>query len=169
VSTPEDRQEPSSQAEPRASQGSAIFHAYQGKESRSGGARRYLLALAVLLALGTLGQRFVAFRNENSFIRVDTPWGMRTVRKGMSPAEVEPVMGSPVTRELRGDVECLQYGRPTINHPRFVLYTVCYEDGELRDISERRYDAWVVTPDGAIAPAPLEAPPTSLAQESVAP
>jgi len=170
VNTSEDRQEPSQQAEPRAHQGSVIFHAYQGKSVRSGGIRRYLLALALLLVIGLLAHRFVMYRSANSFIRVETPWGMRTVRQGMAPADVEPLMGSPVTRELRGDVECFQYGRPTVNHPTFVLYTVCYEDGKLRDISQRRYDAWVVTSDGAIAPAPLEAPPApSLAQEAAAP
>jgi hypothetical protein len=149
-----------------------IFRAYQGKGVRSRGLRPYLVALVVLLGLGTLGWRFVSHHSADRHIRVETPWGMRTVRQGMSPADVRPIMGAPATREVRGNQECFQHGRPTIELPSFTLYTLCYEDGALRDVTERRYNAWVVSPDGAIAPAPLERPASeapSLAREASAP
>jgi hypothetical protein len=125
--------------------------------------------LALLLLIG-LGMLTVRFEPEATPFRVDTRWGLRTVRKGMTPQEVQSRLGQPTSKERRGNLECYQYGKPTINEPSFTLHVVCYENGKLLEVSEKRYNSWVVTQDGAISPAPLEyelspepdpAPPTT--------
>jgi hypothetical protein len=130
----------------------SFFHAYQA-QSAPRSLRRYVLSGAVVvLALTGLGRWFVSYRSEATPFRLDTPWGLRTVQKGMSPQEVSGLLGQPVGKEVVGGRECIQYGRPTLRAPTFVLHTVCYEDGKLLEVSQKRYNSWVVLPDGAIAP-----------------
>lgn len=142
-----------------------IFRAYTETEQRRSRFKpRYAHYPAALLLIGGLGVWTVSFRQEATPIRVETTWGLRTVRKGMSPQDVQSLLGQPTSKERRGDQECYQYGRPSIQVPTFILHVVCYEDGKLREVSERRYNSWVVTQDMAISPAPLEeelAPPAS--------
>lgn len=132
-----------------------IFTAYS-KQPRPRSKRMLLLYPAAVLLILVLGRWFVSIRQEATPIRVDTAWGLRTVRKGMSPQEVSGVLGQPTSKERRGNQECFQYGRPSIKVPSFVLHVVCYQDGKLLEVSEKRYNSWVVTQDMAISPAPLE-------------
>ncbi len=132
-----------------------IFTAYS-KQQPPRSKRMLLLYPAAVLLLFLLGRWFVSLHQEATPIRVDTAWGLRTVRKGMSPQEVSGILGQPTSKERRGNQECFQYGRPTIKEPSFVLHVVCYEDGKLIEVSEKRYNSWVVTSDMAISPAPLE-------------
>ncbi|WP_407757708.1 hypothetical protein [Archangium sp.] len=134
----------------------SIFSAYTEEQRRSRFGLRFVLYPIVALLLLGLGKLVVNFEQEARPIRVDTPWGLRTVRLGMSPQEVSGILGQPVSKERRGNQECYQYGIPSIKVADFVLHIVCYEDGKLRDVSHKRYSSWVVTRDGAIAPAPLE-------------
>lgn len=144
----------------------SIFRAYTEEQQRSRFDLRYVLYPIVALLLLGLGKLVVNFQQEARPIRVDTPWGLRTVRVGMSPKEVSGILGQPVSKERRGNQECYQYGIPSIKVADFVLHIVCYEDGKLRDVSFKRYTSWVVTQDGAIAPAPIDpeelAPPAPL-------
>lgn len=135
----------------------SIFRAYTDEEQkRSRFDIRYVLyPLAALFLLG-LGRLVVTFQQEARPIRVDTAWGLRTVRVGMSPKDVSGILGQPVSKERRGNLECYQYGLPSIRVADFTLHVVCYEDGKLRDVSQKHYNSWVVTQDGAISPAPLE-------------
>jgi hypothetical protein len=155
VSQPEQQQEPTASAETGTEARDGIFTAYTGVQ-RSPSKRRYFLYPAAALLIIGLGLWTVKFQQEALPIRVETAWGLRTVRKGMSPQEVQSLLGQPTSKERNGNVECYQYGKPTINAPSFTLHVVCYEDGKLRDVSEKRYNSWVITPDGAISPAPLE-------------
>lgn len=157
MSQPENQQEASGTGEKGTAPRESIFAAYQEQKRPRASYYRYLLLypLAVLVLLG-LGALFVSLEQEATPIRVETKWGMRTVRLGMSPQEVSTLLGQPASKERRGNMECYQYGRPTINEPSFTLHVVCYEDGKLREVSEKRYNSWVVTQDGAISPAPLE-------------
>ncbi|WP_257461442.1 hypothetical protein [Archangium lipolyticum] len=142
-----------------------IFRAYT--EQRSPRFQlRYLLYPAALLFILGLGVVVVSYRQEAVPFRLDTYRGLRTVRRGMSPQDVKGILGQPIARERRGNLECFQYGRPSIKVPYYTLHTLCYEDGKLREVSARRYNSWVVTSDGAISPAPLEeeepaAPPSN--------
>ncbi|HEX8439350.1 hypothetical protein [Archangium sp.] len=138
-----------------AAEGGNIFHAYTKQPPSRGGLRYFLYAVALLLLIG-LGALFIQIEPEATPYRIETLWGMRTVRKGMSPQEVQGLLGQPTSKERRGNLECYQYGKPTINAPSFTLHVVCYEDGKLREVSEKRYNSWVVTKDGAISPAPLD-------------
>lgn len=157
MSQPQNQQEASGTGEKGTAPRGSIFAAYQEqKRPRSSYYRYFLLyPLAALVVLG-LGVLFVNLEQEAAPIRVETKWGMRTVRLGMSPQEVSTLLGQPASKERKGNMECYQYGRPTINEPSFTLHVVCYEEGKLREVSEKRYNSWVVTQDGAIAPAPLE-------------
>jgi hypothetical protein len=132
-----------------------IFRAYT-EQRRPRFQLRYLLYPAALLLLGGLGVLTVSYRQEATPFRLETHRGLRTVRRGMSPQDVKGILGQPIARERRGNLECFQYGRPSIKVPSYTLHTLCYEDGKLREVSERRYNSWIVTGDGAISPAPLE-------------
>lgn len=138
-----------------AAQHEGIFTAYSKQQPRRP-KRMLLLYPAAVLFLFVLGRWFVSLQQEATPIRVDTAWGLRSVNKGMSPLDVSGILGQPTSKERRGNQECFQYGRPTIKEPTFVLHVVCYEDGKLIEVSEKRYNSWVVTRDMAISPAPLE-------------
>jgi hypothetical protein len=127
-----------------------IFTAFQ--ERREPRRRWPLLALAALVGLGAWG----ALRREVEPIRLATREGFKSIHLGMTLPEVTSVLGRPLLREQRGGAECFQYGQPVLNEPTFVLFLLCYEDGKLREVTTRRYNAWVVGPDGAISPAPVE-------------
>lgn len=138
-----------------AAQDEGIFTAYS-KQAPRRPKRLLLLYPAAVLFLFLVGKWFVALQPEATPYRVETAWGMRQVNKGMSPQEVSGVLGQPTSKERRGNQECFQYGKPTIKEPSFVLHVVCYEDGKLIEVSQKRYNSWVVTQDMAISPAPLE-------------
>jgi hypothetical protein len=153
VSQPEHQQGTTGTGKTGAAESGSFFHAYTKQEQSRGGLRYFLYAGAILLLIG-LGSLFIRIEPEATPFRVDTAWGLRTVRKGMSPKEVQSLLGQPTSKERRGNLECYEYGKPTINAPDFKLHVVCYEDGKLREVSEKRYNSWVVTNDGAISPAP---------------
>ncbi|QRN95181.1 hypothetical protein JRI60_39865 [Archangium violaceum] len=132
-----------------------IFRAYT-EQRRPRFQLRYLLYPAALLLIGGLGVWTVSYRQEAVPFRLDTYRGLRTVHRGMSPQDVKGILGQPIAREMRGNLECFQYGRPSLKVPYYTLHTLCYEGGKLREVSARRYNSWVVTSDGAISPAPLE-------------
>ncbi|PTL79442.1 hypothetical protein DAT35_35280 [Vitiosangium sp. GDMCC 1.1324] len=148
----------------------AIFRAYTEQQRSRFNRRALLLYPAALALIIGLGIWTVKFEPEATPYRVDTAWGLRTVVKGMSPQQVSGILGQPTSKERRGNLECYQYGRPSIKVESFVLHVVCYEDGKLREVSEKHYNSWVVTQDGAISPAPLEveeaAPPAPPAPPS---
>ncbi len=158
VTQPDQQQEPTASAKTgtESTETEGIFTAYSGQQHSRGTKRRYFLYPAAALVLLALGLWTVKFEQEAPPIRVDTLWGLRSVRKGMTPQQVQSVLGQPTSKDRNGNVECYQYGKPTINAPTFTLHVVCYEDGKLRDVSEKRYNSWVITPDGAMSPAPLE-------------
>ncbi len=146
-----------------------IFTAYSGQQRSRGTKRRYFLYPAAALVILALGLWTVKFQQEALPIRVETAWGLRTVRKGMSPQEVQSLLGQPTSKDRNGNVECYQYGRPKINAPSFTLHVVCYENGKLRDVSEKRYNTWVISPDGAMSPPQLEEEPAPAPEPSQAP
>ncbi len=138
-----------------AAEQDGFFSAYSKTQPRRP-KRMLLLYPAAALFLFLMGKWFVSFQPEALPFRVETAWGLRQVNKGMSPQDVSGILGQPTSKERRGNQECYQYGKPTINAPSFVLHVVCYEDGKLIEVSEKRYNSWVVTNDMAISPAPLE-------------
>lgn len=141
---------------PGPSQGSAIFRAYQEQVRPRHGRLRYALYPAAALALIGLGVWVVRLQPEATPFRLETYRGLRTVRRGMSPADVAGILGQPVAKESRDGMECFQYGRPSLRMPSFTLHTLCYKDGKLQQVSEKHYSSWLVTQDGAIAPITLE-------------
>ena len=143
-----------------------LFSAYTNEQRQRVTRRQFLATALVLGVFGVLAYAVVTYQPERRPFRVDTYHGLRMVVQGMTPQEVSGILGPPVGRELRGEQECFQYGRPTLKAAGFTLNTLCYVDGKLQDVSARRYNSWVVSRDGSILPAPLE--PGEL-EESVLP
>ena len=170
VSQPEHQQTGS--VEMGTGQRGPIFRAYSEQQRRSRFGLRHVLFPVALLLVGGLGYAVVTYQQAATPFRLDTYRGLRTVLRGMSPQDVSNILGQPIGKERRGNLECYQYGHPSIKVPYFTLHTVCFEDGKLREASDKRYDSWIVTSDGAIQPAPLEAdepdPPASTSKPGLA-
>ncbi len=129
---------------------------------------------ALLLMLPLAGVGVWALAHETAKIKpVVTPHGIRGVTDGMSPQEVLGVLGKPISMQRGADgADCYMYGRPTLAKAEFSVYSVCYADGKMRDISVRRFASWRVGPNGTFVPsedaAPGPAPETPPAAASEA-
>lgn len=129
---------------------------------------RWAGALLAALVPVVLGVGFwVLASNEAQTYRLITPAGIKSVRGGMTADEVVALLGRPITLE-QGEkgAECYRYGQPNFINPQFLIYTVCYEGGKLRDVKQQKFSAWKVDPDtgtfeapGGEAPAAGEAAP----------
>lgn len=116
----------------------ALFSAFaERKPSRL---RWALLALPLVMVPSV----WALTRAHKDLAQVVTPRGIITMRRGMSPLQVQDALGRPVTvqRSEDGRLECYRHGRPTMQQPTFRIHTACYEDGELRAVTERKYEAW---------------------------
>lgn len=135
----------------------AFFSAFQ--EPRKVNRKRWLLAALVPAALALVGGWALLRENAVTY-RVITPHGIKAVRGGMTAEQVVALLGRPITleREANGS-ECYRYGQPTMQQPSFLVYSVCYEGGKLRDVTSRHYSAWQVDPNtGTFVPPAGEAP-----------
>ncbi len=131
--------------------GTPIFRAFA--ERRPSRLRWALLALP-LVAVPAV---WAMTRAHADLAQVVTTRGIMTVRRGMSPTEVQGVLGRPVTvqRSEDGRTECYKHGRPSMESPTFRIYSACYEEGELRAVTVRKYEAFAMdaqAPAGAVAP-----------------
>ena len=148
-----------------------LFTAFQ--ESGPVPRGRWAAALMAALVPVVLGVGFWALaRNEAQTYRLITPAGIKSVRGGMTTDQVVGLLGRPITLEQgENGAECYRYGQPNFVNPQFLIYTVCYEDGKLRDVKQQKFSAWKVDPDtgtfeapggeapaGAPAPAPTTTP-----------
>ncbi|WP_147451111.1 outer membrane protein assembly factor BamE [Corallococcus llansteffanensis] len=114
-------------------------------------------AVPLLLAVG-----FVSlWRVNGTTFSVITPHGIKMVRAGMSTQEVHGLLGSPLTLQKQGDQDCYRYGRPNFQNDVFVVYSVCYEEGRVRDVLAHQYSAWQVDPTTGAFLAPGQAPSTA--------
>ena len=105
------------------------------------------VAVVVGMALTAGAIRLVTTTDGTNVV---TPHGIRTVREGMSKPEVNHLLGRPFAfADSRNGMDCYRYGYPNIENPSFVVYSICYEEARLRDISEQRYTSWTVSEDGS--------------------
>lgn len=105
------------------------------------------VAVVVGLALTAGAIRLVTLQDGTNIV---TPHGVRTVREGMTRPEVTHLLGKPFAfADSRNGMDCYRYGYPNMENPSFVVYSLCYEEARLRDISEQRYTAWTVSEDGS--------------------
>jgi hypothetical protein len=112
---------------------------------------RWVLAALVPVTLALVGW-FISYQSARTF-QIVTPRGFMTVTNGMSPQEVAGLLGRPLTREQSGSSECYRFGQPTLVQEAFVVYSVCYEDGKLQSVTQRKFSAWTVDPStGAFVP-----------------
>lgn len=150
----------SSMESPRGEAG-GLFTAFQDEQKASRG--RWVVAGLAVLALAVLGVGFWSLvKEEAATYRLVTPWGVKAVRGGMTTEQVVALLGEPLTleRDATG-AECYRYGRPSLAQPTFIVYSVCYEGGKLRDVKQQQYSAWSVDPEKGTFQAPAEGtPPT---------
>ncbi|MBZ4417565.1 hypothetical protein [Myxococcus sp. RHSTA-1-4] len=142
-----------SPAESRANS-DALFTAF--KEGGPVPRGRWAMALMAALVPVVLGVGFWALaKGEEHTYRLITPTGIKSVRGGMSTEQVSALLGRPITLERDGSgAECYRYGQPNLVNPQFLIFTVCYEDGKLRDVKQQKFSAWKVDPDTSTFEAP---------------
>ncbi|WP_426756155.1 hypothetical protein [Myxococcus sp. Y35] len=141
---------------PQADAASGLFTAFQkDRKVPRGRWAGALLAALVPVALG-VGFWVIAKGEEKTF-RVVTPNGFKSMRGGMTTEQVSALLGRPITLERDASgAECYRYGTPNLVNPTFVIYSVCYEGGKLRDVKTHQYSAWNVDPATGTFAAPGE-------------
>ena len=112
-------------------------------------------AVPVVLALGF----FTLWRANGTSFSVVTPHGIKVLRAGMTTQEVGGLLGNPLTLQKQGDRDCYRYGRPNFINEVFVVYSVCYEQGQVRDVLTHQYSAWQIDPATGSFIAPGQQPP----------
>ncbi|MCY0999712.1 hypothetical protein OWM54_21485 [Myxococcus sp. MISCRS1] len=155
-------------AEPTDS--SNLFTAFQKEGKASKG--RWAVALVAALIPVTLAVGFwgLAREQENTF-RVVTPHGFKSMHGGMTSDQVVALLGRPMTREQDATgADCYRHGTPSMEKEFFLVYSVCYQDGKLKDVKQQKFSAWSVDPETGSFEAPSggEAP-SSPAQAPAAP
>lgn len=133
-----------------------IFKAFQARKA----SRLRWAWLAAPLVVGGVGA-WVLSRGGSAELQVMTRKGVMTVRQGMTPGQVGDILGKPLTQERSQDGrrDCYRYGQPSMpseQEPSFRVFSACYEDGALRDMKVRRYEAWDM--DAADMPRPEGTP-----------
>lgn len=112
--------------------------------------RRWTVLWAVLIGVG-LFLAVKAIFAPYVGVRAATPWGLITVKPDMPRTEVDRAFGSPLARVSTGaDGECLLYGQPAVRSEPFSIYRICYRDGRVVEVSERKFEGYGVSPDGDI-------------------
>lgn len=127
-----------------------LFHAFRVEPERR---RRWPFVVGALLLAAPLIGWALTQRTEGA-TDIITRHGFKTVRPGMTEQQVHALLGRPLASDLRQGEGCHRYGMPTMETPSFVLYSVCFEDGKLRDVTQRRYSAWDMTKPGEVRPPP---------------
>jgi SmpA/OmlA family protein len=121
-----------------------IFRAFLEKPQRR---KAPWVALVVGLTLTAGAIRLVTLRDGTNIV---TPRGVRTVHQGMTRPEVNQLLGRPFAlADSRNGMDCYRYGYPNLENPSFVVYSLCYDEARLHDISEQRFTSWTVNEDGS--------------------
>jgi hypothetical protein len=127
---------------------SALFAAF--REAPRGRRSPWLWAALAGIALSIGGVLLVALTEDR--IAVVTQFGVRSLHHGMAPDEVSGLLGRPVSEETVDGRTCLRYAQPVRKAETVAVYTVCYRDGKLVDVSEKPFGLWRVAKDGTIRP-----------------
>ncbi|WP_338872460.1 hypothetical protein [Myxococcus stipitatus] len=137
---------------------SNLFTAFQKEGRASKG--RWVAALVASLIPVTLAVGFwVLAREEAVTFRVVTPHGFKSITGGMTSDQVVALLGRPMTRELdETGADCYRHGTPSMEKDFFLVYSVCYQGGKLRDVKQQKYSAWSVDPDTGSFQAPASDP-----------
>jgi hypothetical protein len=114
--------------------------------------RRWPLLVGALLFMAAAS--WAVTQHSEGATDIITRHGFKTVRPGMSEQQVHSLLGRPLATDEERGKDCYRYGMPTMETPSFVLYSVCFEDGKLRDVEQRRYSSWDMTKPGEMKPPP---------------
>jgi hypothetical protein len=127
-----------------------LFHAFRVEPERR--KRWPFVVLGALLLAVPAG--WALTQHPEGATDIITRHGFKTVRQGMSEEQVHSLLGRPLASDLARGEGCHRYGMPTMDTPSFILYSVCFEDGKLREVTQRRYSAWDMTKPGEVLPPP---------------
>lgn len=111
--------------------------------------RAVVKVLLFLLVLWGLGKALFA---ERVGLRAVTPRGLTTLKPDMPRADVDRAFGGPFAREPGSRSDCLLYGQPSMKPESFAVYRVCYRDGKVSEVSQKKYEAWGFDETGLTAP-----------------
>jgi hypothetical protein len=140
-----------SMAEQGAPQAGNLFSAFQEQRTSN---KRWLLAGVVPL-LGAVAA-WVSLQGRPPSAHIITANGIKVVSVGMSQQEVLGRLGKPIGHERRADgLECFQHGVFSLLEPSTTIHTVCYANGVLKEVTQRRYSMWEADPNGNFIPAGL--------------
>ncbi|AGC41410.1 hypothetical protein MYSTI_00051 [Myxococcus stipitatus DSM 14675] len=144
---------------------SNLFTAYD-KEGRAQKGRWAAALVAAIIPVTLAVGFWVLAREEAVTFRVVTPHGFKSITGGMTSDQVVALLGRPMTREQDATgADCYRHGTPSMEKEFFLVYSVCYQDGKLRDVKQQKYSAWNVDPaTGSFQPPATDTPP---AQEAV--
>ncbi|MCY1041167.1 hypothetical protein OV208_07535 [Corallococcus sp. bb12-1] len=139
----------------------ALFSAFREGHQKKLGRFSFTWFVAAAVPLFLAVGFFFLWRTNGTTFSVITPHGIKVVRSGMSSQEVKGLLGYPLTLQKQGDQDCYRYGRPNFRNDVFVVYSVCYEEGQVRDVLAHQYSAWQVDPTtGAFVAPGQDTPPT---------
>lgn len=147
-----------------------LFTAYDKEDRKASRGRWALALLAALVPVVLAGVFWTMVREQRPTFQVVTPHGFKSMHGGMTTDQVMALLGRPMTRERDATgADCYRHGAPSVEKEFFLVYSVCYEDGKLRDVKQQKFSAWSVEPEtgsfqapsGDVAPAPTGAPETA--------
>lgn len=117
--------------------------------------RRWIIpaALGIFAIAALMG--VAIFWPDNDAYRVLTSKGARRLPVGSSVQEVRKILGAPFYSHKENGRECFKYGSPTFETAAFLVYTACFEGGQLNELTHRKYTAdEVVLPNTGTGGAP---------------
>jgi SmpA / OmlA family len=126
-----------------------LFHAFREEPVRR---RRWPYLVGALLLAVPIG--WALNQRTEGATDIITRHGFKTVRPGMTEQQVFALLGRPLATDKDRGEGCYRYGMPSMETPSFVLYSVCFEEGKLRDVQQRRYATWDMTKPGEVQPPP---------------
>ena len=109
---------------------------------------KWVLPAALSAAVFVIALTAFLVRPDPQDFQVVTPYGMRTVTLGMSQEQVGQSLGKPIGIEERNGQQCLRFGFPNFEAKSFVVHTACFEGGRLRELTQKRYRAEKINPQG---------------------
>ncbi|MFY2560661.1 hypothetical protein ACN469_23865 [Corallococcus terminator] len=149
-----------------------LFTAYDKEDRKASRGRWALALLAALVPVGLAVVFWTFVREQRPTFQVITDHGFKSMHGGMTTDQVMALLGRPMTREKDATgADCYRHGAPSVEKEFFLVYSVCYEDGKLRDVKQQKFSAWSVEPETGTFQAPagdvVPAPPGP--QEAAAP
>lgn len=147
-----------------------LFTAYDKEDQKAARGRWALALLAALVPVVLAVVFWTLVREQRPTFQVVTDHGFKSMHGGMTTDQVMALLGRPMARETdETGADCYRHGAPSVEKEFFLVYSVCYEDGKLRDVKQRKFSAWSVEPETGSFQAPAQDAAPEGAPEAAAP